>query len=190
MKILTFVISTMALGAVLGITATHFTHVNALVKGDLPSTGIQRDGQQNMPSREAKELSKDRYILAMQNTQNEDLLKQNQLLKALAKQQQSIDSARRMQLASQDDKRVMDSVLDLLKQLSEDNKKMRQQISETNRDMYDLTLRVDSHSNEFRPLRFDSNKNNSDNPRRLENIIENEVYGDNPNGGVLGPYKE
>lgn len=44
------------------------------------------------------------------------------------------------------------ALMEVLVAIRDEQKNIRQQVSETNRDMDELTFRVDSHSTQFRPL--------------------------------------
>lgn len=72
------------------------------------------------------------------------------------------------------------SQTEMLAAMRNEQKNLRKQLSETNRDMDELTFRVDSHSTDFRPLRVDSER-----PRGLITVPADLPAADTSDGGVL-----
>ncbi len=63
-----------------------------------------------------------------------------------------------------------DALLELLAEMRKEQKKMHKQMAEQNREVAELTFRVDSHSDSFKPLRTDSER-----PRTLDPAIGPQV---------------
>jgi hypothetical protein len=59
-----------------------------------------------------------------------------------------------------------DALLELLAEMRKEQKTMYKQMAEQNRELAELTFRVDTHSDSFKPLRTDSNR-----PHSLNNPI-------------------
>ncbi len=72
----------------------------------------------------------------------------------------------------------------MLAAMRAEQKHLRKQLSETNRDMDELTFRVDSHSSDFRPLRVDSAR-----PRGLSTSIPSNLPDAEAGNGSLLPAK-
>ena len=51
-----------------------------------------------------------------------------------------------------------DALLELLAEMRKEQKKMHKQMAEQNREIAELTFRVDTHSDSFKPLRTDSGR--------------------------------
>jgi len=158
-------IATMALGAIAGITGTHFHQVDKMVKqGVEPAPLIFNTPVQDTPGilamtpnpvspSVAKTMPSfaQKPLISVGQTPREDAL-----LKILADQTQMLSAMRNEQ------------------------KHLRKQLSETNRDMDELTFRVDSHSSDFRPLRVDNSR-----PRGLITVPDHVPDADANNGSVL-----
>ena len=139
-------IATVILSAIIGIAGTHFHQVQQMVQngpqsipsnidspsGDILATQPTTDIVASIPSSRLPVLKKREpsitppAVIGSGETPREDAL-----LKILADQTQMLAAMRTEQ------------------------RHLREQLSETNRDMDELTFRVDSHSSTFRPLRVD-----------------------------------
>lgn len=164
-------IATITLSAIAGITGTHFHQVSQMVKNGVtpapiiltapdsesPSVQPRADIIASIPSPKLPVMEKKMTMPAFKpseavaRTPREDAL-----LKILAEQTQMLSAMRTEQ------------------------KHLRKQLSETNRDMDELTFRVDSHSSDFRPLRVDNTR-----PRGLITVPDTVPDADTNNGGVL-----
>lgn len=54
-----------------------------------------------------------------------------------------------------------DALLELLSEMRKEQKRMHKQMAEQNREIAELTFRVDTHSDSFKPLRTDSSRPHS-----------------------------
>jgi len=164
-------IVTMALGAIVGITVTHFQQVELMVEQSNKTSPTTID----TPANDVPSVSPQKRLMVT-------------------------DTSRTQELSAYNNRPIADSVLSagsnpredaLLKLLAEqtkmlstmrmEQKALRKQVSETNRDMDELTFRVDSHSDDFRPLRVDSPR-----PRQLIDISP-EAPDAGQAGGLLPP---
>ena len=167
-------IATIALSAIAGITGTHCHQVNQMVKNgiaspvplildspdfEVPATNPHSKIIASIPSPQLPVMEEKidelptKTPVAVGKTPREDAL-----LKILADQTQMLAAMRNEQ------------------------KHLRKQLSETNRDMHELTFRVDSHSSDFRPLRVDTPR-----PRGLVTVPDSLPDADTNAGSVLPP---
>ena len=158
-------IATMALGSIAGITGMHFHQVTQMVQQGVSPAPVILNAPQpdtlhkvvDTPAPIAPVVVKTMSRAALKPTVAADRTpREDALLKILAEQTQMLSAMRNEQ------------------------KHLRKQLSETNRDMDELTFRVDSHSSDFRPLRVDNSR-----PRGLITVPDNVPNADISNGGVL-----
>ena len=126
----------MALGAMIGITGTHYQQTNRLVEQGVPTQVSpviapqdSAPDYQNPPVGQA-------YTLASSDV--------------MAPQKPA------MPLMIDTSKYRDDAILEILTSIRNENKHIRKQLAETNRGMSELTFQVDTHSDSFKPLRTDS----------------------------------
>ncbi len=145
----------MALGVMVGITGTHFQQVNTMV--------LQAEGAQHVAP---LELSPPLMEAGPQPDLN---LATNEVSNEVSNEVQAVSPA-----AAGDDKieggvRRIDPLLEILAEMRGEQKRMRQQLAETNRDLAEANFRLDTHSDSFKPLSADVERPRSlDSPPAME----------------------
>lgn len=156
--------STMALGLIAGVTGTHFHQVSSMVQdGVTPAPVVY-----HVPESEAPVQQRTGAQLAV-NTPSAKHAMVKTPTRGLGRTPRERD--------------LLDLIAgqtEMLAAMRSEQKHLRKQLSETNRDMDELTFRVDSHSTDFRPLRVDSTR-----PRGLITVPDNVPAADATDGGVL-----
>ena len=144
-------LSVMILGVTTGITATHFKHVRELTKYGLPSQDVRIE---NLDDRDPGALKGAKYeAVSIAGGDSE--------LKHLDGKHQGRKTAGS---PLQDD----DALLEILVAMRAEQKALRKQIAESNRDIDELTFRVDTHSDSFKPLH-----SIEDRPRAIDRDLNN-----------------
>ena len=144
-------LSVMTLGVTIGITATHFKHVRELAKYGLPSQDVRIE---NLDDRDPGALKGAKYeAVSIAGGDSE--------LKHLDGKHQGRKTAGS---PPQDD----DALLEILVAMRAEQKALRKQIAESNRDIDELTFRVDTHSDSFKPLH-----SIEDRPRAIDRDLNN-----------------
>ena len=142
MNAINLITSTLALGAMMGITGTHFHQVKTMMaQGGIPVVTPVETPAPSTPLDEAVPSSVIPVSLTSTTTgttQSRSITRPD--LKAA---QASLDGRE-------------SALMEILKELRKDQKYIRSQLSETNRDMDELTFRVDSHSTQFRPMQVEA----------------------------------
>lgn len=140
----------MTLGVTIGITATHFKHVRELAKYGLPSQDVRIENLD------------DKNLGTLKGAKNEavSVLGGDSELKHLDGKHQSRKTAGS---PPQDD-----ALLEILVAMRAEQKALRKQIAESNRDIDELTFRVDTHSDSFKPLH-----SIEDRPRAIDRTLNN-----------------
>jgi hypothetical protein len=140
----------MTLGVTIGITATHFKHVRELAKYGLPSQDVRIENLD------------DKNLGTLKGVKNEavSVLGGDSELKHLDGKHQSRKTAGS---PPQDD-----ALLEILVAMRAEQKALRKQIAESNRDIDELTFRVDTHSDSFKPLH-----SIEDRPRAIDRTLNN-----------------
>lgn len=166
MNAITLITSTMALGVMAGISGTHFHQVNAMVEHGAPVTvpAAASDSQSPQPVYEVKPAASGLVLASTQTTESTPRSKS----KASA-------------LGSLDERET--ALMEILREIRKDQKNIRSQVSETNRDMDELTFRVDSHSTQFRPLQAEA-------VRPRAQVVPDDAFGSARGTGQLLPPKQ
>ena len=142
MNAINLISSTLALGAMMGITGTHFHQVQTMMfQGEISVVSPVENPATSTPVDKAVPSSMMPVSLTSATTgtsQSKSITRPD--LKAA---QASLDGRE-------------SALMEILKELRKDQKYIRSQLSETNRDMDELTFRVDSHSTQFRPMQVES----------------------------------
>lgn len=139
MKTTTFTLTSVVLGLIAGVTVTHYHQVSEMVeKGVTMPQEMSGEREASAQPHQKKELN----VQTVSHTPPA----------APAKLDMPIASHSRE-----------DALLELLAEMRKEQKMLRAQLAETNREMSELTFRVDTHSDSFKPLRTDSQR-----PVRLE----------------------
>lgn len=141
MKTTVFTIATMGIGLMSGITITHYHQVTEMVARDgiieptLPAAPVIEVVEQ--VGEQPKNLSSTRLAVS--------------------------DVAAEPRTAAYYPPRTEreDALLELLAEMRKEQKKMHRQMAEQNRELAELTFRVDTHSDSFKPLRTDSKRAHS-----------------------------
>ena len=143
-------LSVMTLGVTIGITATHFKHVRELAKYGLPSQDVRIENLD------------DKNLGTLKGAKNEavSVVGGDSELKHLDGKHQSRKTAGS---PPQDD-----ALLEILVAMRAEQKALRKQIAESNRDIDELTFRVDTHSDSFKPLH-----SIEDRPRAIDRTLNN-----------------
>ncbi|NWK54865.1 hypothetical protein HW115_04545 [Verrucomicrobiaceae bacterium N1E253] len=168
MNTLNLISSTMALGAMIGITGTHYQQVQGMLSHkEAPVVAPAQVSPKSSPL--VSDPSKKVSVKLVATEQPGPAITQH-ASSAVADQAASLDARE-------------SALVELLKEIRKEQKVMRAQLSETNRDMDELTFRVDSHSTQFRPLQAESGR-----PRAL--IVPDDEFGSAIGSGQLLPPKQ
>ena len=143
MNAINLITSTLALGAMMGITGTHFHQVQTMMEqgGTTMIQPIEAPATPS-PSKDAVLASTMPISLTSATTgASKQLMPPTRpTLKAA---QVSLDERE-------------SALMEILREIRTDQKNIRSQLSETNRDMDELSFRVDTHSTQFRPMKVES----------------------------------
>ncbi len=153
---------TTALGVMIGITATHHHQVNTMVERGIPP--------RILPPSEAPVYD----VLPTQKPEQPGA----QVASVAVPVQPQLESV--APVAASDARSREEALYELLAAIRSEQKALRRQISESNRDIDELTFRVDTHSDSFKPLRTESSR-----PRRLEDAVPDQPM--DMGTGVLPP---
>jgi hypothetical protein len=160
--------STLALGAMIGITGSHFQQVQSMVENASHASPIPL-GMAEVVS-PVYEVKSEALRLPMSQAPTSGLSK-----KELPKTTSS-----KLSGIALDDR---DSALmEILIAIRNEQKNMRAQLGDTNRNMDELTFRVDTYSTQFRPLQTEIRR-----PRAL--VVPDDDYSPPVGGGQLLPPK-
>lgn len=144
-------LTTMALGVMVGITGTHFQQVNTMV--------LQAEGAQHVAP---LELSPP----LMEAGPQPDL---NLVTNEVSNEVQAASPAAGGDVKIEGGVRRIDPLLEILAEMRGEQKRMRQQLAETNRDLAEANFRLDTHSDSFKPLSADVERPRSlDSPPAME----------------------
>ena len=160
MNVVNLAVSMMASGVIIGITCTHFQHVHHLVEHGVPSLVAPVDDPQREGEAEPLPASDTSISLAT----SDSAASQGPVMPKMTKR----GNARE------------DALLELLAAMRDDQRSLRKQISESNRDLDELTFRVDTHSDSFKPLQTEVER-----PRSLDQMADQPL--DAPGNGLLPP---
>ncbi len=126
-------LTAMALGVMMGITGTHFQQVNAIVR--------QAESTQDFVPLKASPAPGDT------GPQPHETL--------ATKEVQAVSLAASGDVGMDGGVRRMDPLLEILAEMRGEQKRMRQQLAETNRDLAEANFRLDTHSDSFKPMTTD-----------------------------------
>jgi len=146
-------LSVMTLGITIGITVTHFKHVRELTKYGLSGQDVH------------KEDSDDKDLGALKGAKHEAL--------SIARGDGSGSDEKHLDGKHQSRKTAGsppqdEALLEILVAMRAEQKALRKQIAESNRDIDELTFRVDTHSDSFKPLH-----SIEDRPRAMDRAVNN-----------------
>jgi len=156
-----FTASTIAFGIVIGITSTHFHQVNELVKHGVPSVASSVNTTEQQGFADSSLAPGPSVNLAASDT----AVSEQQVMPLIISRGSERD----------------DALLEILSAIRNEQQTIRKQISESNRDIDELSFRVDTHSDSFKPLQTEV-----DRPQVLNSGIELLDVG----GGSLLPPKQ
>ena len=150
-------IATIALAVMSSITAMHYTQINKMVEHDALVSNVPPSMQASGVFQVSAAVSKD----------------------AIAKSPVAIVARALPQTGSRAvagnyENKHEGALLEILAEMRREQKSMRLQIAETNRDLAEANFRLDATSNDFRPLRTDSER-----PRAMDDSSD-------PLGGNMG----
>lgn len=134
----------MTLGIVIGITATHFKHVHELAEYD-SLMRASLEGKTASTKRQRSEAHKSEGSKSLAGKRHME----HAMLKELS------DHARKtVAMPNQNDAllEILTAMLAEQKAYRSEQKAMMRQIAESNRELDELTFRVDTHSDSFKPL--------------------------------------
>ena len=128
-------LSMMTLGIVTGITVTHYQNVRDVVIYDMSRQAIITAESDNPnadnPNGEVLSSIRHQALIASSEERNAKKLTGKEVLTTAAQEQ---------------------TLLEILRAIRAEQNTLRKQISESNRDIDELTFRVDTHSDSFKPL--------------------------------------
>ncbi|MBT8044231.1 MAG: hypothetical protein KJO79_04710 [Verrucomicrobiae bacterium] len=158
MNAITLSATTLALGVMVGITVTHHHQVNSLVERGLPAQATPAEAPVYHAVPNPQPQSTQPVVLASSDA----------------------PATRRpeMPIVVETSNYRDDALLEILAAIRNEQKTIRRQISESNRDLDELTFRVDSHSDSFKPLRTEVER-----PRPIDTITPPA----SDSGGLLPP---
>lgn len=148
MNVATPAVSMMVFGIIIGITSTHFHQVNHLVKHGIPSLLSSVDASESESPADSTPVPSPSVALAASDT--------------VASQRPAMMPEMAIKENSHND-----ALLEILAAIRNEQKSIRKQISESNRDIDELTFRVDTHSDSFKPLQTEVER-----PRSLNYTAE------------------
>ena len=157
-------ITMMTIGIIIGITVTHFKHVHEMANEDSSTQGVLKQSLVENHPDALKSLEYDIKRVSS-NREGEGVLTDANL-------KQTNERAKNIQSPDE-------VLLEILVAIRNEQKVLRAQISESNRDIDELTFRVDTHSESFKPL-----NTLEDSPRVIDQAEENVDPG---NGELLPP---
>ena len=142
MNAINLITSTLALGAMMGISGTHFHQVKTMMaQGGVPmSTPLETQATLSTIEEVAPSLMIPVSLTSATAEPPQARLAPGPAMKAAAASLDARESA----------------LMEILREIRKDQQNIRRQVSETNRDMDELTFRVDSHSTQFRPMQVES----------------------------------
>ena len=137
-------LSTMAIGVIAGTTGTHFHQVNQIVQNGITPERVITTPQSNEPLDASLDNQSLAQITPTPKSASSPTLKL------------PVDTVGR---TPREDAllKILGDQTEMLSAMRNEQKQLRKQLSETNRDMDELTFRVDAQSSDFRPLRAGSN---------------------------------
>ena len=147
----------MTIGIIIGITATHFKHVHEMANDDPSTQGILK---QSLVDNHPDALKSLEYDIKRVSSNREG---EGVIIDANLKE----TNERAKNIHSPDE-----VLLEILVAIRNEQKVLRAQISESNRDIDELTFRVDTHSESFKPL-----NTLEDSPRVIDQAEENVELG-------------
>ncbi len=165
-------IATITLSAITGITGTHFHQVSQMVKQGVTSAPVI--------------LNTAHLTERTESSAAEMISKSPSLVLPVREEEKVIQPVLPSHVARGRDARedtlvkILTEQTQMLAAMNAEQKRIRKQLSETNRDMEELTFRVDAQSADFRPLRVDSSR-----PRSLISTSGSVPDADTNTGGVL-----
>lgn len=154
----------MTLGIVIGITATHFKHVHELAEYDSVMKA----------SSEGKTASTRRLRSEDHNSKLGKSLAGKPHIEHAMHKERSDHARKTLDVPNQND-----ALLEILTAIRAEQMALKKQISESNRDIDELTFRVDTHSDSFKPLH-----SIDDRPKPIDSRVES--Y-DSRGSGLLPP---
>jgi len=180
MNAINLITSTLALGAMMGISGTHFHQVKTMVeKGTAIEVMPRNDSMDDANPSARPSIHQSAQSLPLQ------------LVIAPSAKKPNSDSPSNTHSALPKKKVRMSgddrdsALMEILVAIRKDNENLRKQLSNTNRNMDELTFRVDTYSTQFRPLQT----NASARPRAL--VVPDEEFGvPSMGGGQLLPPKQ
>lgn len=146
MNAINLITSTLALGAMMGISGTHFHQVQTMMaQGGVPMINSAETAPTPSTIDEVAPslmvpVSLTSASMGAPQVKSEATLAAGPTMKAASASLDARESA----------------LMEILREIRKDQKNIRRQVSETNRDMDELTFRVDSHSTQFRPMKVKS----------------------------------
>ncbi|MGJ8661085.1 MAG: hypothetical protein ACSHXL_03540, partial [Bacteroidota bacterium] len=142
MNNLTFILTTLSLGVMTGISGNHYFQVKSMVQEY--ELGKDRQGHE-MKSVDllASEQNSERFVKPVNTTfeTTEPSARESELPSA--------------QLTGSSEKTHEKALLEILTVMREEQQAMRRQLAETNRDLAEANFRLDTHSDSFKPLRVE-----------------------------------
>jgi len=150
MNVTALALSMMAFGVMIGITSTHFLHVHHLVEHGVPALVSPVKTPVDAPQRERAA----------------DPLPDSGKSISLAASDTAAQAPVMPKVINKGSDRE-DALLEILAAMRDDQRSLRKQISESNRDLDELSFRVDTHSDSFKPLQTEV-----DRPRSLNQMAE------------------
>lgn len=148
----------------MGITGTHYQQVSAMVENEV--TMSSQKIESNVPERKAGVKTTEMVMASQASTSSVVPL---------------VEQASGMSSRELDARET--ALMEILREIRREQKHIRSQISDTNRDMDELTFRVDSHSTQFRPLQTQAGT-----PRAL--VVPDDEFGSAVGSGGLLPPKQ
>ena len=132
-------LSMMTLGVVIGITITHYQHVRDVVTYDLSRQAITAGSNNpNADNSNGEVLSSIRHRVLIASSEKGNA-------KNLTRED---DKGKEVPTTAAQEQ----ALLEILTAIRAEQNALRRQISESNRDIDELTFRVDTHSDSFKPL--------------------------------------
>lgn len=163
--------ATLALGAMMGISGTHFRQVKSMVDAGAHIKSTPVNIPHTLPAGNDAHPISDPIPVSFVSTSPRS---STSVKSVTAKNPLQATKAK---LASVDQRES--ALMEIFVSIRDEQKNLRSQLSNTNRNMDELTFRVDSHSTQFRPLQTDPGAR----PRAM--VVPDDEYGGGMNPGMM-----
>ncbi len=174
MNLFYVILTTLALGAMAGVSGMHYQQVKQLVeeKSEIQQTRDPATIHQDAVQNQVVTVGSSRLLPASRITSSAPSLTSKKIKKVVSSPQKLPRLGSRLSAEQRDS-----MIVELLMKIRQEQKNIHAQMANTNRNLDELTFRVDTYSTQFRPLRVQESR-----PRAL--IVPEDDYGTPSMGGA------